>query len=48
MTVSGSPRTVEILEVDAGILKYTNEGLAWPAALPSIDGAMVRHASCLF
>ena len=41
IVLAGVNRSVEILEVDMAVLRYSPEGLVWPKFLPAVDGAML-------
>lgn len=39
--ISGTPRTLEVLEIDSALLQFNAEGVIWPEELPSCEGIMV-------
>lgn len=47
-SISGARRTIEVLEIDMGLLRYSDEGVVWPDGLPQCEGAMLWCAAfCL-
>lgn len=40
-TIGGQSRSIEVLEIDAGLLQYDSEGIIWPAGVPRCEGAML-------
>ena len=40
-SISGARRTIEVLEIDMGCLRYSDEGVVWPDGLPQCEGAML-------
>ncbi|GAA6047337.1 hypothetical protein JCM3770_001894 [Rhodotorula araucariae] len=44
-TISGTRRTIEVLEIDMGLLRYSEEGVIWPDGLPQCEGAMLCYDS---
>lgn len=43
LNISGTSRSVEVLEVDMALLKYDAEGVIWPLELPVLDGVMLCY-----
>ncbi|GAA5834294.1 hypothetical protein JCM9279_004273 [Rhodotorula babjevae] len=44
-SISGARRTIEVLEIDMGCLRYSDEGVVWPDGLPQCEGAMLCYDS---
>ncbi|BGP44775.1 hypothetical protein JCM10450v2_000589 [Rhodotorula kratochvilovae] len=44
-SISGVRRTIEVLEIDMGLLRYSEEGVIWPDGLPQCEGAMICYDS---
>ncbi|GAA6001903.1 hypothetical protein JCM10207_002371 [Rhodosporidiobolus poonsookiae] len=44
-TLGAQRRTIEVLEIDMHLLKYSEEGVIWPDGLPQCEGAMLCYDS---
>ncbi|SGY30509.1 BQ5605_C002g01159 [Microbotryum silenes-dioicae] len=44
-TIAGQARSIEVLEIDMGLLEYNSEGVIWPEGLPPCEGAMLCYES---
>ncbi|SCV68796.1 BQ2448_917 [Microbotryum intermedium] len=44
-TIAGQARSIEVLEIDMGLLEYNREGVIWPEGLPPCEGAMLCYES---
>ncbi|BGO96614.1 hypothetical protein NBRC10513v2_000552 [Rhodotorula toruloides] len=42
-SIGGQRRTIEVLEIDEGMLRYSEEGVVWPDGLPQCEAAMLCY-----
>ncbi|GEM06325.1 RAS guanyl-releasing protein 1 [Rhodotorula toruloides] len=42
-SIGGQRRTIEVLEIDEGLLRYSEEGVVWPDGLPQCEAAMLCY-----